>query len=40
MRNLYHFFYLLWRLDVSVWQVNEPTNTHTTAEKEREDINA
>ncbi|MBE0361321.1 hypothetical protein PALI_b0274 [Pseudoalteromonas aliena SW19] len=35
MFNLYHTLYLLWRLDISIWQVNDPTNTHTTAEKER-----
>ncbi|ATC88451.1 hypothetical protein LCGC14_0679430 [marine sediment metagenome] len=35
MFNLYHTLYLLWRLDISVWQVNDPTNTHTTADKER-----
>lgn len=38
MSNLLNFFYFLWRLDISVWQVNEPTNTHTTAEKERADV--
>jgi hypothetical protein len=38
MRNLYYFFYLLWHLDISVWQVNEPDNTHVTADKERVDI--
>jgi hypothetical protein len=34
--NLYHFCCLLWRLDISVWQVNESTNTHTIADKERQ----
>lgn len=37
MSNLYYFLYFLWRLDISVWQVNEPTSSHTTAEKERAD---
>lgn len=36
MRNLYDFFYLLWHLDISTWQVNDACNTHTVAEKERE----
>ncbi|ATC84214.1 hypothetical protein AN395_00064 [Pseudoalteromonas sp. P1-30] len=35
MANLYHTLYLLWRLDISVWQVNDPSNTHTTCDKER-----
>jgi len=35
MFNFYNTLYFLWRLDISVWQVNEPTNTHTTSEKER-----
>jgi hypothetical protein len=35
MSNFYHFLCLLWRLDLSGWQVNEPSNTHTTADKER-----
>lgn len=35
MFNLYHTLYLLWRLDVSFWQVNEPNNPRTTADKER-----
>ena len=35
MSNLYNTLYFLWRLDITVCQVNEPTNTHTTSEKER-----
>jgi hypothetical protein len=35
MLKLYHFFYLLWRLDISVWPINESTHIHTNADKER-----
>jgi hypothetical protein len=38
MINLYHFFYFLWHLDISTWQVNEPSNSRTTCDKEREEL--
>lgn len=34
-RLFYHFFYPLWHVDISTWQVNEPSNTRTTSDKER-----
>lgn len=36
MINFYHFVYQLWRLDISTWQVNEPSNPRTTSDKERQ----
>lgn len=33
MINLYHFLHLLWRLDISVWQVNQANNFHITNQK-------